>query len=212
MSVILEAISLIASGGDGTIETIAPAGVVSSNLLLCSGRSAVSTAISTPTDWNSIFTWTNWFNGYRSFLFWKIADETASDTPVITAGSGEWHTTIARFSGHNLATPIDTSWNNGGANETDPYTISNLTITNDGSMILLGSMTHFGNGSSAPDLTSDGYTLNRSKVDAEACLGWWSGNFNSGANGGVASLDFEGSQRAGLVIPVLRHHLRMLVG
>lgn len=220
--VVFESISTIASGSDDSIETTAPAGVVSGDLLVLFATSGAGNYV-TPTGWTQLNSWSTWFGTRHHILYWRIADGGANDTPTISVDTGNWRAVMYRISGHDPTTPIDTYWNNGGENSTDPYTLNDVTISNDNSLLLLGS-DGLGPNEPGPDLTSYGY-FKRIELGSTDPAAFYSGVFDASTDGG-ATVDFGNSVRAGNFvvaiapaaggggssIPVFMHHYKLLRG
>lgn len=101
------------SGTDASLETSAPASVAVGDLLILVVMNEVnpSPTFTTPTDWTPIGTDVNGATtANRIAAYWRIATGGGDDTPTVTQGaSGNWRSFIARYTGHDPVTPIQTS-------------------------------------------------------------------------------------------------------
>lgn len=211
---------------DGTAEPSSPAGVSAGDYLLYFFYTNSGTEPSTPSTWDVVSDALVWFGGGWGKVWGKFADGDSTDAPAVAFAGSVCDVCILAFTGVDETTPIDAHWNNNDEDETDPYTLSNVTIANDGSVLACASLTIFGSGSNAPDLSSDGYTLRTQSADD--CFAVWTGGFDASTDGGVASLDFGagGATRSanfvialkpaagggGATVPILMHHYKQIMG
>lgn len=116
----------VTTGTDTSMETAAPSGVTSGDLLVLVAMVETAVTISTPTGWTSRATGANGNSSVRLRVLERIADGGADDTPTVTAGGGvgNWQTVILRIQGQKVTSPFDTSpavnTNNTGTTPTLP--------------------------------------------------------------------------------------------
>lgn len=172
-----------------TITPTAPSGVVSGDLLIFSLRTSNGGSVPAITGWTLLVQWTNWFGGYRSAVYWRIADGSADDTPApfVIASVAEWICAILRVDGHDPSTPIDAySANATEDNSGSSYTVPDITIANNGSLCYMWGMTHLGATSASSDASADGYTNRAFHGSSSYGASHWTGAFNAGTDGGAS--------------------------
>lgn len=137
MAVAFRTAGAVSIGNDASVETAAPSGVVSGDLLILSINVELGGNITAPTGWTAVrAVQTYWYSTGELYTYWRIADGTSADTPTVTLSSAatSWTSSILRFDGHDATTPIDTSI--GLEDAASPMSFTTQTVASDGSMAL----------------------------------------------------------------------------
>jgi len=158
-----------------------------------------TSSITTPSGWSVAVNATVWFGSLRGCLFYRTADGGSDDTPTVTVGSGTWITVIIRANGQH-ATPLgNTTSNNGSDPVGDPYTLSDIVIADNGTLLVAASGSNFSSGTAVADLSADGYTVRATSSPSGNDFAIWTGEFNASTDGGT-SIDFTGGIRGAAVL------------
>ncbi len=190
--------------GIGTsVTTTAPSGTNSGKILVLGLHSNATDTPDTPTGWTYIGRGTGWFGSVKVWLWWRLADGGANDTPSLTTStSNPWETEIVRVAGADTTDPVDVAWNSSVPNSSDPITVGDVSVANDGSLAII-----FGGQQSYSDfeMTSpaSGYTL--ITADSGAQSGFFSAYapLDAGAGGG-GTWDWPGATRPAFNYVVLK--------
>lgn len=142
MTVAFQTVGSESYGTDASAETAAPASVVSGDLLLltlfirCNPRVTPTT----PTGWTVTGSQLDDSSTYGDvYVFHRIADGTATDTPTVTLSASPangWQTRILRVDGHDATTPIDTTAGANRAGSSDTAEIPVATVARNGSLAI----------------------------------------------------------------------------